>query len=210
VRRGFELTEERALRTGPKGHAALIREEDVIQLDAATEVALEALSREEVKLRHQEGNALYEVRPGANRRFQVVSPHLVITAPGGAFSVILEEGSTAVAVSDGQVTVDVTFTGERVELATGHLGLLASPMDRLEVHGDPREGPGPSLRRENRFVREARREAGRLIRWAAWDGLGAPRLYDFESGTYHDAGRDGSWRSASGREETSQRSSVRD
>jgi len=170
VHRRDTLEPRSRIQTGGRGRATLTRGADLILVDPDSELVLSPGEGdgEPTRVEQGRGSALYEIRTGPDRRFEVSTPYLVAGVKGTVFSVMVRDASVAVNVVEGTVEVR-TASGERAELFPGDMGLVEGPGGRLEVH---REGSRSAPDRRSDLARRSRKKTTQLTSRAAWEKSG--------------------------------------
>jgi hypothetical protein len=116
----MELSLEDKVRTKDDGSAVIVMYESIlVELDANTEVSIEQLSKDKVKLNQQSGSTWNKFAAISGiKSFEVETPTTVATVRGTEFWVDMD----SVGVDEGQV--DATMKGKLLRLAAGRKGVL--------------------------------------------------------------------------------------
>jgi hypothetical protein len=180
VSRGQTVEPLSLLRTGGRGRATLARHGDVILVDPRSELLLPDLTPRS-RIHQRSGSARYEVSGRSDDHFEVVTPYLVAGVKGTVFNVTVQDDFAAVSVAEGSVQVRSLQSGEVHDLFAGDLALVDAHEGVLEIR---RDAAGEELgERPSRQARRARKDAERLARRSADDGVGRDVVF---------AGTDGS------------------
>jgi len=140
VRRGDTLAPMTHVRADARGRATLTRDGDIVLVSPGSLVTLPGgVSSSVETIRHDSGSALYQVKPGREGRFEVVTPLLVAGVKGTQFSVFVRDGYAAVEVVEGHVEVQsLVRPGESVDLFAGDMVTMDGRDGRMEVRSDER------------------------------------------------------------------------
>ncbi len=179
VRRGDLLAPLTHVRSEDRGRATLTRDGDIILVSPGSMVTLpDGRNGAPDTIRQTSGRALYQVEPGREGRFEVVTPLLVAGVKGTQFSVIVRDGFTAVEVVEGHVEVQSLLDREdRRDLFAGDVLTLDARERRMDVFQEDRQETRSFDTARERREFEVREETKRLSRDLSME----KSMFDFES-----------------------------
>ncbi|MBW2967413.1 FecR family protein [Candidatus Woesearchaeota archaeon] len=118
---GMELDLGDAVRTGDGSAVVILYESVLVQLDPGTEVTIEELSKDNVKIRQESGSTWNKFAAIAGiKSFEVETPTTVATVRGTEFWVDLE----SVGVSEGKVDAEVD--GQKMRVNGGYKAVVGN------------------------------------------------------------------------------------
>lgn len=168
VKRGAELAERMALRTGRRGRATLARHADLLIVDPNSSLELPALRvdpGDDSTVVQSEGSVVYEVDGRKTRNFKVVTPYLVAGVKGTVFMVTVGDGSATVTVEEGVVEVMSLGTGAVSNIQAGQTVLVDADQGHdLEIISADDRPAGLASDRTRDLRRIARAESRHMNR----------------------------------------------
>ncbi len=165
VRRGDKVESLSHVRATGRGQATLTRNGDIILVSPGTELTLPEGDVSGDVIRQDGGKALYQVKPGREGRFEVVTPMLVAGVKGTQFSVVVREDFVAVEVVEGHVEVQSLLNrGDRADLFAGDLISMRREDGRLEIHGDDRRSQELQSKQRSMEMKDIRKDTKGLVR----------------------------------------------